>query len=110
MQIDLTKNIDTMKKDELQKYARELIAHIKGAVKQEAKAEELAEEFPYEAVSVIDKKFVTLKFDLESKKARVIDVKTDSRDVRNNNMAVYFANNKLIELGKKQKEISNEKN
>jgi hypothetical protein len=109
MEIDLGRDIDSMKKEALVKYVRELVAHIKGLTKKEQSLEN-EENLPYDAVSVVGKKFVTLKFDLESGKAKVVDVKTDTRDIRNNNMAVYYANHKLLELGKKQKEKEDEKN
>lgn len=110
MEIDLTKDIDGMLKKDLVKYTRSLIQHIKTETKKEVKEEEQAEDFPYEGISVVDKKVVTLKFDLESKKARVVDVEVDTRDVRSNHMASYKADLKLRHLSRNQKEIINEEN
>lgn len=111
MEIDLSKNVDAMKKDELQKFARQLIGHIKGQTKKETKADEIAVDYPYEAVGVVGNKLVTLKFDLETKEARVIDVSVDSRDTRGqNHMATYKSIERIKELAKKQKEIKNEEN
>lgn len=110
MEIDLSKDIDAMKKDSLQKYVRELIAHVKSTTKKETKADEIAVDYPYEAVSIVGNKFVTLKFDLESKEARVVDVSIDSRDIKTNHMAAYKAIQRAKQLGAIQKEIKNEKN
>lgn len=111
MEIDLTKNVDLMKKDALQKYVRELVAHIKLGNKKETKADEIAQDYPYEGVGVVGNKLVTLKFDLETKEARVVDISTDSRDTRGqNHMATYNSIEKIKQLAKKQKEIKNEEN
>ena len=70
-----------------------------------------AEDYPYEAVSIVSEKLVTIKFDLESKKSRVVDVTTDSRDIRGRNyMSGAAAVKRLQELVKIQKEITNEEN
>jgi hypothetical protein len=77
--------------------------------KAEANAEANAEEMPYEGVSVVGNKKVTLKFDLKTKEARVVDVKVDPRDTRGrNHMARYFAEKKLLKLAKEQKDKDNE--
>jgi hypothetical protein len=82
---------------------------LKADGKEERKAEANAEEMPYEGVSVVGNKKVTLKFDLKTKEARVVDVKVDPRDTRGrNHMARYFAEKKLLKLAKEQKDKDNE--
>ena len=110
MEIDLSKDIDSMKKDSLVKYVRELVAHVKSSTKKETKADEIAVEYPYEGVSVVGNKFITIKFDLETKEARVTEIDIDTRDVKTNHMASYKAIQRTKQLSSLQKEIKNEKN
>lgn len=78
---------------------------LKADNKSEARADKEAADYPYEAVSVVGNKFVTLKFDLETKEGRVVDVQTDGRDIKGRNyMAGASAENKLIALIRNQKE------
>ena len=82
---------------------------IKAETKQESNADTLAEALPYEAISVVGNRLVSLKFDLDSRVARVVDVKVDARDSKGrNHMAVFTAIDTIERYGKKQKEISNE--
>lgn len=78
---------------------------LKSNTKEEKKAEENAETLPFEAVSVVGNKAVYLRFDLETKEARVVDVRVDTRDVRGRNfMAGAAATTKLQKLIKEQKD------
>ena len=78
---------------------------LKADNKSEARAEKEASEYPFEAVSVVGNKAVYLRFDLETKEARVVDVKTDGRDTRGrNHMVSHQALLYLEKLSKKQKE------
>lgn len=89
---------ETMKVADLKKLCRE----IKGLVKvKEKKVEDntnKGDNFKYEAVSVVGKKYVRLKFDLETKEAVVISAEEDTRDAINNAMAFYFAKERLHKL------------
>jgi len=105
----LTIDTELLKATDNKSILRRLKQLIKVSDKQENKADELAEDFPYEAVSVVGNKLVTLRFDLESKNARVIDVSSDGRDVKGRNfMAQSNAVTKINVLASKQKEIINE--
>ena len=78
---------------------------LKSNNKEEKRAETNADSMPYEAVSIVGNKAVYLKFDLESKEARVVDVKVDTRDARGRNfMAAAATTKRLQELAKSQKE------
>ncbi len=71
---------------------------------EEKVADEEAKELPYEAVSVVGKKFVKIKFDLNSKEARVVETLEDSRDKKGrNHMATFKAVTELEKLAKSQK-------
>lgn len=101
LEIDIEKN----KADDNKRLLRKIKQILKSENKQEAKQEEKAGDLPYEGVSIVGNKLVTLKFDLESKEAVVAGVEVDSRDAGvKNYMAAYHAANKLKELSKKQKE------
>lgn len=96
---DLLKiNTETMKLKDL----KELCRKMKGLIKVRDKKEEVlsskSEDLKYEAVSVVGKKFIKLKFDLDSKEAVVVDSIKDSRDVFNNAMAFYSAKELLHKL------------
>ena len=77
---------------------------LKKTEKKENNLDAKAEELPYEAVSVVGKKLVHIKFNLETREAVVESTETFSQDVYNNNMAVYYGLNKIKSLGAKQKE------
>jgi len=77
---------------------------LKSDTKAEVKAVDEAEDFPYEAVSVVGNQYVGIKFDLESKKARVVDVHTHSSDTRGKNYMIGAeAIKKITRLCKEQK-------
>lgn len=79
---------------------------IKSGNKAEAKADESSKDYPFEAVSVVGSSFVTVKFDLETKEARVTDTTVDTRDVGPRNyMAGAAALKRLQELVKEQKGV-----
>jgi len=99
-------NTDTLKSPEKSR----LLTRVKQLIKAENKAENLADEnaadLPYEGLSIVGNKYVLLRFDLESKRGRVVEIDTDPRDVRGKNyMSGARAINKLTELSKKQKEL-----
>ena len=78
---------------------------LKSNTKQEKKEEANADQMPYEAVSVVGNKLVKLKFDLETKEARVVDISVDSRDDRGrNHMARFYASKVIDHYAKYQKE------
>ena len=82
---------------------------IKSENKTEAKADENASELPYEGLSIVGDKYVELRFDLNTKQARVTDITHDTRDIKGRNyMAGTKALNKVREMVTKQKEIPNE--
>jgi len=82
---------------------------IKSENKTEAKASENAQDLPYEGLSIVGGKYVELRFDINTKQARVTDVRQDPRDTKGKNyMAGAEALQKIRDLAKDQKEISNE--
>jgi len=102
----LTINMDKLKSPEKTRLLTKIKQLIKADNKSEAKEEEAAVDYPYEAISIVGNYYVEIKFDLESKKARVVSTETDSRDVKNRNyMAGARAIKKMQELVKKQKEL-----
>jgi hypothetical protein len=77
---------------------------LKAENKSEVLAEDEAEDFPYEAVSIVGNTYVTVKFDIESKKARVIETHTHPTDTRGKNYMVGAeAIKKMQKLIKEQK-------
>ena len=81
---------------------------MKGENKSEKKADEAAENMPYEGVGIVGNKAVSIKFDLETKEARVVDVRVDPRDLKGrNHMAALDVTLKLKNLIRKQKENDN---
>lgn len=81
-----------LKSPEKSAVIRKIKQLLKNNGAEEKIADEEAKDLPHEAVAVIGNKLVTVKFDLESKEARVSEVSTDSRDVKNkNHMARYHA-------------------
>lgn len=96
---------DKLKAQENKRLLTRIKQLLKSDKKEETKADENAADYPYTAVSVVGNKYVKIKFDLESKKARVVDVQTDGRDTRGRNHMVGFkAINELEGLVNKQKE------
>ena len=103
----LTVDTATNKADANKKLLLQIKQLIKKENKKEASNEVLADSLPYEAISVVGSKYVTVKFDIATKQAVVSNIEHDSRDVGvKNYMAVYHATNKLRLLGKNQKEES----
>ena len=77
---------------------------LKAENKSEVIAEDEAEDYPYEAVSIVGSTYVTIKFDIESKKARVIETHTHPTDTRGKNYMVGAeAIKKMQKLIKEQK-------
>lgn len=95
---------DSMKAAENKRLLTRVKQLIKAEGKVSEKADEVAEEFPYTGASVVGNKFVELKFDLKTKKARVVNVEIDPRDNKKHNyMAGAAAIRKVQELVKQQK-------
>ena len=100
LEIDTDKN----KADDNKRLLRKVKQLLKSETKSEKQLEESADDMPYEAVSVVGKKLVTIKFDLDSKKGVVISEEEDSRDTDiRNPMASYFASQKLKKISKEQR-------
>jgi hypothetical protein len=77
---------------------------LKAENKSEVIAEDEAEDYPYEAVSIVGNNYVTVKFDIDSKKARVIETHTHPTDTRGKNYMVGAeAIKKMQKLIKEQK-------
>jgi hypothetical protein len=77
---------------------------LKAENKSEVLAEDEAEDFPYEAVSIVGNTYVAIKFDIESKKARVVETHTHPTDTRGKNYMVGAeAIKKMQKLIKEQK-------
>ena len=95
---------DTLKAPENKRLLTKIKQLLKGDLKQEVKADEIAEDYPYVAISVIEGKFIKLRFDLESRKARVVEVEEDPHG------RPFMMSAKAIKeiqvLSKKQKEIN----
>lgn len=99
-------NTDTMKSPDKSRLLTRIKQIIKAEKKSEANADEKAKGFPYEGLSLVGSKYVEIKFDLESKEARVMDVSEDPRDTRGKNyMAGAKALRRIQELSKLQKEL-----
>ena len=101
----LTIDTEKLKSPEKSRLLTRVKQLIKSENKQEAKADENAKDLPYEGISVVGNKKVHLKFDIETKEARVTEVTTDTRDITTNFMAGATAVNILKSLIKKQKEL-----
>ena len=100
---------DTLKSPEKSRLLTRIKQLIKGENKAEANQDEAAKDLPYEAVGIVGNKLVEIRFDLESKDARVIKTApTDPRDIKTNYIAGAKAIVRTQELVKFQKEITNE--
>ncbi len=75
----LTVDLAGLKSQDKTKLLTRLKALIKLGDKLDAKTDEEAMKLPYEAISVIGTKLVTLRFDLETKEGRVIGFEEDAR-------------------------------
>lgn len=100
----LTINQDKLKATE----AKAVIKKIKQLMKvdkiEDKEASEKAEELPYEGVSIVGSNLVTLRFDLETKEARVTKVEQDSRDTKGKtHMARFHAEKMIVKYTKEQK-------
>jgi len=105
----LTINTDSLKSLEKSRLLTKIKQLIKSDNKTESKADDEAQNLPYEGISIVGSKYVELRFDLETKQARVTNVSSDTRDVRGRNyMSEDKALNKISALSKTQKEITNE--
>jgi hypothetical protein len=89
---------ETMKVADLKKLCRELKGLVKVKEKQVESNSDKAKHLKYEGVSVVGKKCVKLRFDLETKEAVVESVEEFTQDVYNNAMAYYMAKEKLHNL------------
>jgi hypothetical protein len=84
---------------------------LKGQNKKEKNLEYKAEELPYEAVSVVGERFVTIKFNIDTKEAVVSDIQVDSRDSGlQNHMASHKAGLRLKALCKEYRNDRGDKN
>jgi len=100
----LTLNTDKLKSDEKSKVLTKVKQLIKAENKAEVLQENEAEDYPYEGVSIVGNQLVNIKFDIESKKARVVDTEIDPRDSKGRNyMAAATALKKIQALSKSQK-------
>lgn len=105
----LTVDHDKLKSPEKTRLITRIKQLIKDSGKVEVKADNKAETYPYEAISVVDNQLVKVSFDLKSKEARVVDVEVDPRDSRGaNHMAGAYAINAVKRYIKQQKEKTNE--
>jgi hypothetical protein len=104
----LTIEVEKLKSPEKTRLLTRIKHLIKNGNKTEANQDEAAKDLPYEAISVVGNKLVEIKFDLESKKARVINTSSDSRDIKSNYLSGAKAIKKMQEIVKFQKENTNE--
>ena len=104
----LTIEVEKLKSPEKTRLLTRIKHLIKSGNKAEANQEEAAKDLPYEAVSMVGNQLVEIRFDLESKKARVIRTSTDSRDIKTNYLSGAEAIKKMQEIVKFQKENTNE--
>lgn len=96
LEVDIT----TLKSADKSKLLNRLKALINLGDKIEVKTtEEAKKNLPYEGISVVNDKLITIKFDLDSKEARVTDVIEDSRPPVIGLMAI----NMVKKLTKEQK-------
>jgi hypothetical protein len=92
----LSIDTDSQKAGENKALLKEIKQFLKKQTKKEVNLEKKAEDMPYEAVSVVGNRFVSIKFSLETREAVVVDIEVDSRDNgKQNYMAFGRADNKL---------------
>jgi len=99
---------DSLKSPEKSRLLTRIKQLIKTGNKKEVKDDEVGANLPYEGVAVVGPYLVDIKFDLDSKEARVMNVNKDTRDIKSNHMAGASAMSKMQKLIKGQKEIVNE--
>lgn len=84
-----------------------LLKEIKQLIKKKKKVAssfKTAEQLPYEAVSVIGNRLVTIKFNLDEKEAVVSNVEVDARDSSTmNHMAMSEAMDRLLAISGKHR-------
>lgn len=97
----LTIDTDKNKAEDNKRLLTKIKQLLKSQNKEVKSNEELAEDLPYEAVSVVGNRHITLRFDLESKKAAVFKVEQDER--KQDYMALYHANNLLKDISRRQR-------
>lgn len=97
----LTIDTDSNKAMENKKLLSKVKQLLKGQNKKEVGLSKKAEDLPYEGISVIGNRLVTLKFDIDSKEAVVSNVEIDSRDTGvKQHMATYNARIQLEKIFK----------
>lgn len=94
----LTMDTDTGKAQENKDLLKQIKQLLKKTAKKENDLEAKASEMPYEAVAVVGKKHIKLKFSLDTKEAVVVESVKYDQDVHNNAMATYYAINELKAL------------
>lgn len=99
---------DSLKSPEKSRLLTRIKQLIKTGNKKEVKEDEIGASLPYEGVGVVGPYLVDIKFDLDSKEARVMNINKDARDIKRNYMAGAAAMSKIQKLIKEQKEIVNE--
>ena len=78
---------------------------LKSDNKSEARADKEAKDYPYDAIGMVGEKLVYLKFDLDTKEARVVNIEVDPRDnARRNIMGGAKALDLLDKIIRNQKE------
>lgn len=97
----LTIDTDSNKAADNKNLLKKLKQLIKETKAQKKEAEDIADDLPFLGVSVVGDKHITLKFDLETKKAVVDTIEQDER--KQNYMAKYHARNILDLLSKEQR-------
>jgi hypothetical protein len=97
----LTIDTDANKANDNKNLLKKLKQLIKEGNAQKQDAEDLAGDLPFTGVSVVGSKHITLKFDLESRKAVVSEVEEDGR--KQNYMAMYHAKSILEKANKEQR-------
>jgi hypothetical protein len=98
----LTMDTDTGKAQENKDLLKQIKQLLKKTAKKENDLEAKASEMPYEAVAVVGKNHVRLKFSLDTKEAVVVESIKYDQDVHNNAMATYYAINELKKLAMKK--------
>jgi hypothetical protein len=95
---------DSNKAAENKTLLKEIKQLLKKQTKKETNLDKKAEDMPYEGVAVVGNRFVTLKFNLETREAVVADIQVDSRDAGSqNHMARFVAMNKLERIARATK-------
>lgn len=97
----LSIDTDSQKAGENKALLKEIKQFLKKQTKKETNLEKKAEDMPYEAVSVVGNRYVTIKFSLETKEALVVDIEVDTRDTGvQNHMASFKAKGRLDKIAR----------